>query len=215
MHSSIRRPCVRRRREHERAGRHCAAPGEFGGDVSHLNLHKTFCIPHGGGGPGVGPVCVVEDLVPFLPALPQRSGSEATQQVGAVIVRRTLGNAAVLPISWMYVRMMGAEGLQQATESSHPQLRTMSPHASRDHYDIHFSGEHRRPEGRRRGARVHPRPAPAEGQEQWCQRRGRRQAADRLRLPRADAELPGRRHADGRADRERVAAPSSTASATR
>lgn len=82
-----------------------AAPGAFGGDVSHLNLHKTFCIPHGGGGPGVGPVCVVEDLAPFLPG----------QGIGPVSAAE-LGNAAVLPISWMYVRMMGADGLRASTE---------------------------------------------------------------------------------------------------
>jgi glycine dehydrogenase len=90
-----------------------AAPGEFGGDVSHLNLHKTFCIPHGGGGPGVGPVCVVEDLVPFLPG--HATGGLPVNGVGAVSAA-PLGNAAVLPISWMYCRMMGAEGLKQATE---------------------------------------------------------------------------------------------------
>ena len=89
-----------------------AAPGAFGGDVSHLNLHKTFCIPHGGGGPGVGPVCVVEDLVPYLPG--HRSGG-VTGGVGAVSAA-PLGNAAVLPISWMYCRMMGTAGLQSATE---------------------------------------------------------------------------------------------------
>ncbi|AEG92557.1 Glycine cleavage system P-protein [Ramlibacter tataouinensis TTB310] len=89
-----------------------AAPGEFGGDVSHLNLHKTFCIPHGGGGPGVGPVCVVEDLVPFLPG---HATGGVPGQVGAVSAA-PLGNAAVLPISWMYCRMMGAQGLRQATE---------------------------------------------------------------------------------------------------
>jgi glycine dehydrogenase len=107
-----------------------AAPGEFGGDVSHLNLHKTFCIPHGGGGPGVGPVCVVDDLVPFLPghaafeaaqlvrAEPLETVEHAQRQpfhVGAVSAA-PLGNAAVLPISWMYCRMMGAQGLTQATE---------------------------------------------------------------------------------------------------
>ncbi len=114
-----------------------AAPGEFGGDVSHLNLHKTFCIPHGGGGPGVGPVCVVADLVPYLPghatgdtasgaaAAPGRpkqgtapsggSAVRAATSVGAISAA-PLGNAAVLPISWMYCRMMGAHGLQQATE---------------------------------------------------------------------------------------------------
>ena len=90
-----------------------AAPGEFGGDVSHLNLHKTFCIPHGGGGPGVGPVCVVADLVPFLPG--HATGGLPVNGVGAISAA-PLGNAAVLPISWMYCRMMGAEGLQQATE---------------------------------------------------------------------------------------------------
>ncbi|MDM0105953.1 aminomethyl-transferring glycine dehydrogenase [Variovorax sp. J22R24] len=90
-----------------------AAPGEFGGDVSHLNLHKTFCIPHGGGGPGVGPVCVVEDLVPYLPG--HATGGIASHGVGAVSAA-PLGNAAVLPISWMYCRMMGATGLKAATE---------------------------------------------------------------------------------------------------
>ncbi len=98
-----------------------AAPGEFGGDVSHLNLHKTFCIPHGGGGPGVGPVCVVEDLVPFLPG--HKAGGLAGKGVGNVgnvgaISAAPLGNAAVLPISWMYCRMMGADGLQHATEAA-------------------------------------------------------------------------------------------------
>ncbi|WP_066703110.1 aminomethyl-transferring glycine dehydrogenase [Curvibacter delicatus] len=92
-----------------------AAPGEFGGDVSHLNLHKTFCIPHGGGGPGVGPVCVVEDLVPYLPG--HTTGGVASQGVRAVSAA-PLGNAAVLPISWMYVRMMGADGLTAATEAA-------------------------------------------------------------------------------------------------
>ena len=117
-----------------------AAPGEFGGDVSHLNLHKTFCIPHGGGGPGVGPVCVVADLVPYLPGHATGglygngvgaqfsdgpplgklapSGGSAAHEVASVgaISAAPLGNAAVLPISWMYCRMMGPEGLQQATE---------------------------------------------------------------------------------------------------
>ncbi|MBS0391670.1 MAG: aminomethyl-transferring glycine dehydrogenase [Proteobacteria bacterium] len=91
-----------------------AAPGEFGGDVSHLNLHKTFCIPHGGGGPGVGPVCVVEDLVPYLPG---HASAGVASKIGAVSAA-PLGNAAVLPISWMYIRMMGAEGLTAATEAA-------------------------------------------------------------------------------------------------
>ena len=98
-----------------------AAPGEFGGDVSHLNLHKTFCIPHGGGGPGVGPVCVVADLVPFLPGHASApSGDSAAHAVASVgaISAAPLGNAAVLPISWMYCRMMGPDGLTHATEAA-------------------------------------------------------------------------------------------------
>jgi glycine dehydrogenase len=112
-----------------------AAPGEFGGDVSHLNLHKTFCIPHGGGGPGVGPVCVVEDLKPFLPGHHTATGVQTP--VGAVSAA-PLGNAAVLPISWMYVRMMGAEGLQTATEVAILSANYVAARLA-DHYAIHFS----------------------------------------------------------------------------
>jgi glycine dehydrogenase len=106
-----------------------AAPGEFGGDVSHLNLHKTFCIPHGGGGPGVGPVCVVEDLVPFLPG---HATAGVPGGVGAVSAA-PLGNAAVLPISWMYIRMMGAEGLKHATETAILSANYISKRLA-DHY---------------------------------------------------------------------------------
>ena len=112
-----------------------AAPGEFGGDVSHLNLHKTFCIPHGGGGPGVGPVCVVEDLVPYLPG----SGSAGVGAISAA----PLGNAAVLPISWMYCRMMGAEGLQQATEAAILAANYIS-HQLRDHYPTLYASDNGR-----------------------------------------------------------------------
>jgi glycine dehydrogenase len=114
-----------------------AAPGEFGGDVSHLNLHKTFCIPHGGGGPGVGPVCVVEDLVPFLPAH-RTAGLGAASNIGAVSAA-PLGNAAVLPISWMYIRMMGADGLKNATEVAILSANYVAARLA-GHYDIHFSG---------------------------------------------------------------------------
>lgn len=110
-----------------------AAPGAFGGDVSHLNLHKTFCIPHGGGGPGVGPVCVAADLVPFLPG-----HGEAQAEVGAVSAA-PLGNAAVLPISWMYIRMMGAEGLKAATEVAILNANYVAARLA-PHYDIHYSG---------------------------------------------------------------------------
>ena len=112
-----------------------AAPGEFGGDVSHLNLHKTFCIPHGGGGPGVGPVCVVADLLPFLPA--HNTGGVAGG-VGAISAA-PLGNAGVLPISWMYVRMMGSEGLTTATEIAILSANYVAARLD-GHYDIHFSG---------------------------------------------------------------------------
>jgi glycine dehydrogenase len=114
-----------------------AAPGEFGGDVSHLNLHKTFCIPHGGGGPGVGPTCVVADLVPYLPAH-RSAGIGADAQVGAISAA-PLGNAAVLPISWMYMRMMGSEGLTAATETAILSANYIAARLA-DHYSIHFSG---------------------------------------------------------------------------
>ena len=113
-----------------------AAPGEFGGDVSHLNLHKTFCIPHGGGGPGVGPVCVVADLVPYLPG--HAASGQPGRGVGAVSAA-PLGNAAVLPISWMYMRMMGAEGLQRATETAILSANYIAARLS-DHYELHYSG---------------------------------------------------------------------------
>ena len=114
-----------------------AAPGEFGGDVSHLNLHKTFCIPHGGGGPGVGPVCVVEDLVPYLPG--HATGGVPVNGVGAVSAA-PLGNAAVLPISWMYCRMMGAEGLKHATESAILAANYISKRLA-PHYPTLYAGD--------------------------------------------------------------------------
>ena len=117
-----------------------AAPGEFGGDVSHLNLHKTFCIPHGGGGPGVGPVCVVEDLVPYLPG--HATGGVPVNGVGAVSAA-PLGNAAVLPISWMYCRMMGAEGLRHATEAAILAANYVSVRL-RDHYPTLYASDNGR-----------------------------------------------------------------------
>ncbi len=114
-----------------------AAPGEFGGDVSHLNLHKTFCIPHGGGGPGVGPVCVVADLVPYLPG--HATGGITVNGVGAISAA-PLGNAAVLPISWMYCRMMGPEGLKQATEISILSANYISARL-KDHFPTLYASE--------------------------------------------------------------------------
>jgi len=116
-----------------------AAPGEFGGDVSHLNLHKTFCIPHGGGGPGVGPVCVVADLVPFLPGHGTGGFSDPDARGVGAVAAAPLGNAAVLPISWMYMRMMGSDGLQRATETAILSANYIAARLA-DHYELHFSG---------------------------------------------------------------------------
>ncbi len=91
-----------------------ARPGRFGGDVSHLNLHKTFCIPHGGGGPGVGPVAVREHLAPYLPSHPLHPEAAKRDGIGAISAA-PYGSAGILPISWAYIRMMGAEGLTRAT----------------------------------------------------------------------------------------------------
>ncbi len=92
-----------------------AKPGKFGADVSHLNLHKTFCIPHGGGGPGVGPVIARKHLAPFLPNHPANSSAGPTTGPGPVS-GAPFGSASILPISWMYIRMMGGAGLTKATE---------------------------------------------------------------------------------------------------
>jgi len=96
-----------------------AKPGHFGGDVSHLNLHKTFCIPHGGGGPGVGPVAVASHLVPFLPRLssPIQTPEELVRQ-GAPVSAAPYGSAGILAISWAYIALMGHEGLTRATSTA-------------------------------------------------------------------------------------------------
>ncbi|MFE1233314.1 aminomethyl-transferring glycine dehydrogenase [Streptomyces sp. NPDC058745] len=92
-----------------------AKPGRFGGDVSHLNLHKTFCIPHGGGGPGVGPVGVRAHLAPYLPNHPLQPTAGPETGVGPISAA-PWGSAGILPISWSYVRLMGGEGLKRATQ---------------------------------------------------------------------------------------------------
>ncbi|HET6742558.1 MAG TPA: aminomethyl-transferring glycine dehydrogenase, partial [Kribbella sp.] len=94
-----------------------AKPGEFGGDVSHLNLHKTFCIPHGGGGPGVGPVAVAAHLAPYLPNHPLLDQAGPESGVGPISAA-PFGSAGVLAISWAYIRMMGASGLTEATKAA-------------------------------------------------------------------------------------------------
>ncbi len=94
-----------------------AKPGQFGGDVSHLNLHKTFCIPHGGGGPGVGPVAVAEHLVPFLPSHPMHPRPEQREGIGPVSAA-PYGSAGILAISWAYIRLLSTSGLAHATKSA-------------------------------------------------------------------------------------------------
>lgn len=95
-----------------------AQPGRFGGDVSHLNLHKTFCIPHGGGGPGVGPVAVREHLAPFLPGNPLGGDQFGGDQLGTAVSASNYGSAGILPITWAYIALMGPEGLTDATRSA-------------------------------------------------------------------------------------------------
>ena len=113
-------------------------PGEFGGDVSHLNLHKTFCIPHGGGGPGVGPIGVVEDLVPHLPSDPL-TYKQISNNVGPVSATN-FGSASILPISWMYIQMMGASGLRKATQVAILSANYIAQKLS-SHYKILYTGK--------------------------------------------------------------------------
>lgn len=110
-----------------------ARPGAFGGDVSHLNLHKTFCIPHGGGGPGVGPVAVAEHLAPFLPG--RGSGEHAVGAVSAA----PYGSPGVLPISWAYIRMMGVEGLRRATLTAVAAANYVAARLG-EHYPVLYAG---------------------------------------------------------------------------
>jgi glycine dehydrogenase len=114
------------------------APGQFGGDVSHLNLHKTFCIPHGGGGPGVGPVAVGAHLAKFLPNQHSTGYQRDESGIGAVS-SAPYGSAAILPISWMYIAMMGAKGLTAATESAILAANYVAKRLA-PHYPVLYSG---------------------------------------------------------------------------
>ena len=117
-------------------------PGQFGSDVSHLNLHKTFCIPHGGGGPGVGPIGVKSHLAPFLPSHcvnPIEGLDEKNRAVSAA----PFGSAAILPISWMYMKLMGASGLKQATEIAILNANYITERLA-EHYPVLYRGEHGR-----------------------------------------------------------------------
>lgn len=110
-----------------------ARPGRFGGDVSHLNLHKTFCIPHGGGGPGVGPVAVRAHLARYLPGDPLETGSHAVSAA-------RYGSASILPITWAYIRMMGADGLRRATLTAIASANYLARRLD-EHYPVLYTGE--------------------------------------------------------------------------
>jgi glycine dehydrogenase len=115
-----------------------ARPGEFGGDVSHLNLHKTFCIPHGGGGPGVGPVAVREHLAPYLPSHHLHPEPGKRDGIGP-ISSAPYGSAGVLPISWAYVRLMGAAGLTTATSVAVVSANYVA-HRLGEHFPVLYRG---------------------------------------------------------------------------
>jgi glycine dehydrogenase len=126
--------------------------GDFGGDVSHLNLHKTFCIPHGGGGPGVGPVAAKAHLAPYLPGHPlaqsaQHPAFDLTtgaageyEHLGAPVSAAPYGSPSILPISWAYVRMMGADGLRRATGAAVLSANDIAARL-RDHFPVLYAGE--------------------------------------------------------------------------
>ena len=115
-----------------------ARPGKFGADVSHLNLHKTFCIPHGGGGPGVGPIGVRAHLAPFLPNNPLRAEAGPATGVGAISAA-PWGSAGILPIPWMYVQMMGGDGLTRATHVAILNANYLA-HRLAPHYPVLYTG---------------------------------------------------------------------------
>jgi glycine dehydrogenase len=121
--------------------------GDFGGDVSHLNLHKTFCIPHGGGGPGVGPVAAKAHLAPFLPGHPLAQDDThvlatggRVEHGGGPVSAAPYGSPSILPISWAYVRMMGAEGLRDATGAAVLAANYVAARL-RDHFPVLYSGD--------------------------------------------------------------------------
>jgi glycine dehydrogenase len=109
------------------------APGKFGGDVSHLNLHKTFCIPHGGGGPGVGPIGVKSHLTPFLP------GHARMERKAGAVCAAPFGSASILPITWMYISMMGGDGLKRASQLAILNANYISRRLE-EHYPVLYTG---------------------------------------------------------------------------
>ncbi|HLU79136.1 MAG TPA: beta-eliminating lyase-related protein, partial [Burkholderiaceae bacterium] len=114
-------------------------PGDLGGDVSHLNLHKTFCIPHGGGGPGVGPVAVRAHLAPYLPGVVGADGKLPENAPVGPVSAAPFGSASILPISYMYIIMMGAQGLKAASENAILSANYIAARL-RDHYPVLYAG---------------------------------------------------------------------------
>ncbi|TIP83526.1 MAG: aminomethyl-transferring glycine dehydrogenase, partial [Mesorhizobium sp.] len=113
-----------------------ARPGDIGADVCHMNLHKTFCIPHGGGGPGVGPIGVKAHLKPYLPG-------HVSEGSGHAVSAAPFGSASILPITWMYIRMMGASGLKQATETAIISANYVATRLGA-HFPVLYKGRHER-----------------------------------------------------------------------
>ena len=116
-------------------------PGDYGADVCHLNLHKTFCIPHGGGGPGMGPIGVAAHLAPFLPG--HRHFDRPSEKAIGAVASAPYGSPSILPISWMYIRMMGTEGLTKATQVAIVNANYMAKRLT-GHFDVLYSGNNGR-----------------------------------------------------------------------
>jgi glycine dehydrogenase len=116
-----------------------ARPGEIGADVCHLNLHKTFCIPHGGGGPGMGPIGVAPQLVPFLPGHSVRQPDSAGEHAIPAVSAAPYGSPSILPISWVYIALMGSEGLRRATQVAILNANYMRKRLE-DHFDVVYTG---------------------------------------------------------------------------
>jgi glycine dehydrogenase len=118
-----------------------ARPGDLGADVSHLNLHKTFCIPHGGGGPGMGPIGLAAHLEPFMAdhAVEATGGADRLNKGQGAVSAAPFGSASILPISWMYIAMMGGDGLKRATEIAILNANYIASRLS-DHYPVLYTG---------------------------------------------------------------------------
>ena len=163
-------------------------PAEVGADVLHMNLHKTFCIPHGGGGPGIGPIGLKAHLAPFAPGHVITDMHNASAEQTAVAAA-AYGSASILPITWMYLTMMGKQGMEQATRWALLNANYVAKRLSED-YPILYTGK-KRP----RCARMYRRFASAQSRKRYHRNR-HRQTPDGLRLPRADGFLPRCRYAD-------------------